>query len=298
MSSRPQPPAPAAGRVRRLTVRDLIAMKQRGERIAMVTAYDAPSAAIADEAGLDALLVGDSAAMTVLGHDSTLPITMDEMVMLTAAVVRGSRRPVVVADLPFGAFQVSDATARRNAVRLFKEAGADAVKLEGGCPILSRVRAIVDAGMPVIGHLGLTPQSVKSLGGYKPQARTAAAADALVASALALEAAGCSAIVLEATPPEVSGAVTAALQIPTVGIGAGDRCDGQVLVWHDLLGISAPPLPRFVKTYAALRTATGRALERYVRDVRTHRFPRRSHTYAMVEGERERFLGGIRGRRR
>lgn len=287
MSARPN--ATKTRAPRRLMTADLQAMKRAGTPITMVTAYDAPSASLADGAGVDALLVGDSAAMTVLGHDSTLPITMDEMVMLTGAVVRGSARALVVADLPFGAFQISNVAARRHAVRLFKEAGADAVKLEGAGPTVARIAAIADAGMPVIGHIGLTPQSAKRLGGYRAQGRTAAAAARLVDDAMQLEAAGCAAIVIEAVPPEVAAAMTARLTIPTIGIGAGRGCDGQVLVWHDLLGLTPPPLPRFVKTYASLHQTIQTALRRYVADVRRRRFPAAQHTYAMADGEATRF---------
>jgi 3-methyl-2-oxobutanoate hydroxymethyltransferase len=295
MSTHPQSAQKPASTAAKRTARDLRAMKQRHERIVMVTTYDAPSARLADAAGVDVVLIGDSAAMTVLGHDSTLPVTMDEMLMLTRAVVRGATRPLVVADMPFGSFQVSNSAARRNAVRFFKEGGVDAVKLEGAGPTLGRVRTIVDADMPVIGHLGLTPQSVKSLGGYKPQGRTALSARVLLDNARALEQAGCSALVLEAMPPEVAQEITRALAIPTIGIGAGVGCDGQVLVWHDLLGISVPPLPRFVKQYAALHDTIRAALEHYVADVRQGTFPGSEHTYAMIGSELDLFRSMLTG---
>jgi 3-methyl-2-oxobutanoate hydroxymethyltransferase len=264
-------------------------MKRRRERIVMVTAYDAPGGRLADAAGVDIVLVGDSAAMTVLGYDSTVPATMDEMVFLTRAVTRGARRPLVVADMPFGSFQVSDESALENAIRFVKEAGADAVKLEGGGPTVSRVRALVGAGIPVMGHVGLTPQSATMLGGFKAQGRTAARARAVLEEALELEQAGCFSIVLEAVPTPVARHVTQALEIPTIGIGAGPICDGQVLVYHDLLGLYEGRAPRFVKRYADVATQIRSALEAFAADVRTGAFPEEQHTYAMPEDELRRF---------
>ena len=269
----------------KLPLTELAEMKRRGDRIVMVTAYDAPGARFADGAGIDVVLVGDSAAMVVLGHDSTVPATMDEMLVLTRAVTRGARRPLVVADMPFGSFQVSDEDALRNAIRFVKEAGADAVKLEGAGPMLPRVRALVGAGIPVMGHIGLTPQSATMLGGFKAQGRTAEKARRLVEDALALEAAGCFALVLEAVPSPVAARITEALAIPTIGIGAGAGCDGQVLVYHDLLGLYEARAPRFVKRYAALAGEIRAALERYAEDVRAGRFPEDQHGYAMPEEE-------------
>jgi 3-methyl-2-oxobutanoate hydroxymethyltransferase len=251
----------------------------------MVTAYDAPGGRLADQAGADLVLVGDSAAMTVLGHDSTVPATMEEMLVLTRAVTRGARRPLVVADMPFGSFQVSDEEALRNAIRFVKEAGADAVKLEGAGPTLSRVRAIVGAGIPVMGHLGLTPQSATMLGGYKAQGRSAEKALALLSDARALEAAGCFSLVLEAVPAAVAARVSAELAIPTVGIGAGIDCDGQVLVWHDLLGLYEGRAARFVKRYADVADVIRSALRAFAEDVRERRFPEERHTYAMPDEE-------------
>ena len=268
-------------------------MKRRGDRIVMVTAYDAPSGRLADAAGVDLVLVGDSAAMTVLGHDSTVPATMDEMLILTRAVTRGARRPLVVADMPFGSFQVSDERALENAVRFVKEAGADAVKLEGAGPSLSRVHALVGAGIPVMGHVGLTPQSATMLGGFKAQGRTAEKARQLVTDSLALERAGCFAVVLEAVPAPVAAHVTAALGIPTIGIGAGPDCDGQVLVYHDLLGLYDGPAPRFVKRYADLAAETRRALEAYAGEVRAGTFPDERHGYAIPAEELELFRAGL-----
>ena len=269
----------------KLPLTELAELKHRGQKLAMVTAYDFPSGRIADEAGVELVLVGDSAGMVVLGNESTVPVTMDELLMLTRAVVRGAKRPLVIADMPFGSFQTSDERAVENAVRFVKEAGADAVKLEGAGPSLSRVQSIVGAGVPVMGHVGLTPQSATMLGGFKAQGRTAEKAEQLYEDALALEAAGCFAIVLEAVPAPVAARVTEALEVPTIGIGAGADCDGQVLVWHDLLGLYAGKAPRFVKRYADLASEAKRALEAYVDDVREVRFPEEQHTYAIPEEE-------------
>ena len=289
MTTRPRTPAPGTPAPGKLALPEVGEMKRRGDRISMVTAYDAPAALLADEAGVELVLVGDSAGMVVLGNESTVPITMDELLMLTRAVTRGAKRPIVISDLPFGSFQVSDAAAVENAVRFVKEAGADAVKLEGAGPTLSRVQAIVGAGVPVMGHVGLTPQSATMLGGFKAQGRTADKAERLYEDALALEAAGCFAIVLEAVPAPVAAAVTEALTVPTIGIGAGAGCDGQVLVWHDLLGLYEGKAPRFVKRYADLAGEARRALEAYVDDVREGRFPEEQHTYTIPDEELEAF---------
>jgi 3-methyl-2-oxobutanoate hydroxymethyltransferase len=289
-----KPPRYASWTHGKLPLPELAELKRRGEKIVMVTAYDAPSARIADAAGVELILVGDSAAMVMLGHDSTVPATMEEMLMLTRAAVRGAKRPIVIADMPFGTFQVSDEHALENAVRFVKEAGADAVKLEGAGPSLSRVRTIVDAGIPVMGHIGLTPQSATALGGFKAQGRTAAQARKLVVDAQALEAAGCFALVLEAVPAAVAAEVTRRLSIPTIGIGAGGDCDGQVLVWHDLLGLYEGRSPRFVKRYAEVGEEIKRALEQYAEEVRTGRFPEEQHTYAMPEEELREFTSQVR----
>jgi 3-methyl-2-oxobutanoate hydroxymethyltransferase len=273
----------------KLPLTEVAEMKRRGDRIVMVTAYDAPGARFADAAGIDMVLVGDSAAMVVLGHDSTVPATMDEMLVLTRAVTRGARRPLVVADMPFGSFQVSDEDALANAIRFVKEAGADAVKLEGAGHSLSRVRALVGAGIPVMGHIGLTPQSATMLGGFKAQGRTAEKARRLVEDAVALEEAGCFSLVLEAVPSPVATRITETLTIPTIGIGAGAGCDGQVLVYHDLLGLYEARAPRFVKRYAALADDIRAALEQYAEDVRSGRFPAEQHGYAMPDEELEAF---------
>ena len=285
MSIRAQQPAPATPAPGKLPITELPEMKTRRQPIVMVTAYDAPGGRLADEAGADLVLVGDSAAMTVLGHDSTVPATMEEMLILTRAVTRGARRPLVIADMPFGSFQVSDEDAVSNAIRFVKEAGADAVKLEGAGAMLTRVRSIVDAGIPVMGHLGLTPQSATMLGGFKAQGRTAEKALALATDARALEAAGCFSLVLEAVPAPVAAHVSRTLSIPTIGIGAGPDCDGQVLVWHDLLGLYAGRPARFVKRYAEIGDTIRSALSEYASDVRERRFPEAQHTYAMPEEE-------------
>jgi 3-methyl-2-oxobutanoate hydroxymethyltransferase len=293
VSTRPRIPAPATPAPGKLAITELVDLKARRQPIVMVTAYDAPSGRLADEAGADLVLVGDSAAMTVLGHDSTVPATMDEMVMLTRAVTRGARRPLVIADMPFGSFQVSDAAAVENAIRFVKEAGADAVKLEGAGPTLARVAAIVGAGIPVMGHVGLTPQSATMLGGFKAQGRTAEKAAQLVSDARALEAAGCFSIVLEAVPAPVAEEVTRRLAVPTIGIGAGVGTDGQVLVWHDLLGLYDGTSPRFVKRYADLATTVRDAVSAYATDVRERRFPEEVHTYAIPDEELAAFRAAI-----
>ena len=285
MTTRPRTPAPNSPAPGKLPLTELLEMKRRGEKIVMVTAYDFPSGALADAAGVDLVLVGDSAAMTVLGHDSTVPATMEEMLVLSRATTRGAHRPIVIADMPFGSFQVSDEQAVENGIRFVKEAGVEAVKLEGAGAMLTRARALVDAGIPVMGHIGLTPQSATMLGGFKAQGRSAEKARALLADARALEAAGCFALVLEAIPVAVAARITAELQIPTIGIGAGRGCDGQVLVWHDLLGLYEGRAPRFVKQYADLAAEIRRALEAYVAEVRTGAFPGEQHTYSIPAEE-------------
>ena len=275
------------------TLTQLAEKKTLDERIVMVTAYDYPTARLADEAGIDLVLVGDSAAMTVLGYDSTVPATMDEMVMLTRAAVRGAKRPLLVADMPFGSFQVSDEDALRNAIRFVKEAGADAVKLEGAGTSLSRVRTIVAAGVPVMGHVGLTPQSATMLGGLRAQGRTATAALQLLDDARALEAEGCFAVVLEAVPARVAARITEALSVPTIGIGSGPGCDGQVLVLHDLVGLYQGRSARFVKRYADVGGTIRDALERFALDVRGGAFPAEENTYSIPEEELALFEAGL-----
>jgi 3-methyl-2-oxobutanoate hydroxymethyltransferase len=299
MTTRPRKGSAGTPAPGKLPLPEVAEMKRRGDRIVMITAYDAPSARIADAAGVDLILVGDSAAMVVLGHDSTVPATMDEMLMLTRAVTRGAQRPLVIADLPFGSYHVSVEQALESAIRFVKEAQADAVKLEGAGPMLARVRALTDAGIPVMGHLGLTQQTMTMLGGFKAQGRTATKAVQLYKDALALQAAGCFSIVLEAVPSPVAARITDALDIPTIGIGAGPDCDGQVLVWHDLLGLYEGHAPRFVKQYADLAPTIGAAVEQYATEVREGTFPEEKHTYSMTDEELALFeesLADVRGR--
>jgi 3-methyl-2-oxobutanoate hydroxymethyltransferase len=265
-------------------------MKKRGDKIVMITAYDAPAARLADEAGVELILVGDTAAMVMLGHESTVPVTLDEMIFLTRAVTRAARRPLVVGDLPFGTYEVSDEQAVTSAIRMVKEGGADVVKLEGAGRMLSRVQAISDSNIGVIGHVGLTPQSATKLGGFKAQGRTANAATKLFEDALALQEAGAFAIVLEAVPAPVAEKITKALAVPTIGIGAGSATDGQVLVWHDMLGMYGGPTPRFVKRYADIAEEIGDAISRYAADVRSGAFPGPEHTYGISEDELAAFL--------
>jgi len=270
----------------KLPLPELAEMKRRGEKIVMVTAYDAPGARFAEDAGVDVILVGDTAAMVMLGHEgTTVPVTMDEMLFLTRTVARAAKGPIVVGDMPFGSYQVSDEEAVGNAIRFVKEARADVVKLEGAGASLSRIRAIVDAGIPVMGHIGLTPQSATMLGGFKTQGRTAEKARRLLEEARAVEAAGCFSIVLEAVPSPVAARITETVTVPTIGIGAGPSCDGQVLVYHDLLGLSEGHLPRFVKRYANLSREIRDALEAYAADVRSGAFPSDEYSYAMAEDE-------------
>jgi 3-methyl-2-oxobutanoate hydroxymethyltransferase len=289
MSTRPRDPAPATPAPGKLPLPELAEMKRRGDKIVMITAYDAPAARIADEAGVELVLVGDTAAMVMLGHSSTVPVTLDEMIFLTRAVTRAARHPLVVGDLPFGTYEVSDEQAVASSIRMIKEGGADVIKLEGAGRMVSRVRAIADSNIGVMGHVGLTPQSATKLGGFKAQGRTADAAKRLHEDALALQDAGAFAIVLEAVPAPVAARVTEALDVPTIGIGAGAGTDGQVLVWHDMLGMYAGRTPRFVKRYADIATEIGDAVAQYAHDVRTGAFPEDKHTYAISDEELARF---------
>ena len=289
MSNKPKPQRYASWTAGKLPLPELREMKRRGEKIVMVTAYDAPSGRLADAAGVDLILVGDSSGMVVHGRESTVAVSLDEIVFMTQWVTRGAKRPLVIADMPFGSYEVSDEQAVSNAVRLVKEGGADAVKLERGGTSISRAKAVASAGVPVMGHVGLTPQTATVLGGFKAQGRTAEQAHRLVDEALALEAAGCFSVVLEAVPALVAKAVTKALTVPTIGIGAGADCDGQVLVWHDMLGYYEGHAPRFVKRYADLGEVIVEALGRYAEEVRSGAFPEEQHTYAMPEEERAAF---------
>jgi 3-methyl-2-oxobutanoate hydroxymethyltransferase len=263
----------------RVTTATLVEMKARGEKMTMLTAYDYPTACLLDEAGIDMLLVGDSVGNVVLGYEDTLPVTMDEMIHHTRAVARGTRRAMVVGDMPFLSYQVSLPEAVLNAGRFLKEGGAQAVKLEGGSERVNVVRALVETGIPVIGHLGLTPQSVHQLGGFRVQGKDEAAARRLLDSALALEEAGAFAIVLEAIPAALAAQVTSRLQVPTIGIGAGPDCDGQVLVIHDMLGLSARRAPKFVKQYALLGDLVKEAARAYQSEVKDGSFPAPEHCY-------------------
>jgi 3-methyl-2-oxobutanoate hydroxymethyltransferase len=276
----------------KLPLPELAELKRRGEKIVMVTAYDAPSGRLADAAGVDLILVGDSSGMVVHGRESTVPVTMDEIVFMTQWVTRGARRPLVIADMPFGSYEASDELAIANAVRLVKDGGADAVKLERGGTSVARARAIVAAGIPAMGHVGLTPQTATVLGGFKAQGRTAAQARRLLDEARGLQDAGCFAIVIEAVPSAVAGSLTSALAVPTIGIGAGPDTDGQVLVWHDMLGYYEGHAPRFVKRYAELGTEIVEALGRYAEDVRSGAFPEEQHTYKMPAEELRAFERG------
>lgn len=276
---------------KKMTILALHEKKVRGEPITMVTAYDYPSALAADRAGLDTILVGDSLGMVVLGYDSTVPVTMDEMLHHCKAVRRGAEYAYLIGDMPFMSYQADRAEAVRNAGRFVKEAGMDAVKLEGGRPMADTVRAITDAGIMVVGHIGLTPQSSAQLGGYRVQGKTAADAQRLLEDALALQAAGAVMLVLEMMPDRVAQRISQALRIPTIGIGAGVGCDGQVLVLHDLLGIFDRFTPKFVKKYAELFPQMEAALAAYRDDVAARRFPDDEHSFVMDEAELGKWIG-------
>jgi len=263
----------------------LMEMTAKGEPIAMVTAYDFPSAKVAEEAGVDVVLVGDSAANVVLGHAGTEAVTMEEMLVLGKAVRRGLRTPLMVGDMPKGSYEASNEAAVENAMRLVKETGCQTVKLEAGGISVERARAIVRAGIPVMGHVGLTPQTATALGGYKAQGKTAQSAIKLSEEALALEAAGCFAIVFEAVPAAVTEAIVEKLEVPVIGIGAGPAADGQVLVFHDLLGITTGRMAKFVKQYADIHNQMVAGMNQYVAEVRTAHFPEPDHVYAIEPGE-------------
>ncbi len=270
---------PSAAVRRPVSIHDLAAAKARGERFVMVTAYDASSAALLDEVGVPVLLVGDSLGMVVLGYDSTVPVTLEEMLHHTRAVARGARDALVVGDLPFGSYQEGPTQALSAAVRMLKEGGASAVKLEGGGPMVATTERLVTAGIPVMGHVGLTPQSVHQFGGFKVQGRDPAAAERIVEDAIALAEAGAFAVVLEAVPAAIGATVTAAIDVPTIGIGAGPHTDAQVLVWHDLLGLTSGRLPRFVKAYADLRAEISGAIKTFQSEVADGEYPGPEHTY-------------------
>ncbi len=265
--------------MKRITVVDLKKKKEAKEPIVMITAYDYPSAQMVDEAGVDIILVGDSLGMVVLGYENTLPVTMEDMLSHTAAVVRGAQRALVVGDMPFMSYQISPEQALENAGRFIKEAGAHAVKLEGGEEVLDAIRKIVDAGIPVMGHIGLTPQSIHRIGGYRVQGKNEEQAVRLKRDAKLLEEAGCFSLVLEAVPAQLAKEITESLSIPTIGIGAGPYCDGQVLVYHDVLGIFQEFKPKFVKRYDNLRERVISAVKKYASEVRERTFPDEEHSY-------------------
>jgi 3-methyl-2-oxobutanoate hydroxymethyltransferase len=265
----------------RITIQQLQEWKQRGTRFAMLTAYDYPTAKLLDEAGVPLLLVGDSLGVVVLGHETTIPVTMEDILRCTQAVVRGTSRTLIVADLPFMSYHVSAEQAVANAGRLLKEGGAQAVKLEGGLAVAATVRRIVEAGIPVMGHIGLTPQAVHQLGGYKVQGRSPEAAARLLEEAAALQAAGAFALVLECVPAPLSALITRRLKIPTIGIGAGPGCDGQVQVLHDLLGLFTDFVPRHARRYAELGEAIKEAARGYVADVEAGTFPTDKESFSM-----------------
>jgi 3-methyl-2-oxobutanoate hydroxymethyltransferase len=266
---------------------DLVVKKRRGEKIAMLTVYDAAMARLFDAAGVDVLLVGDSVGMVALGYATTLPVTLDAMVHHTAAVSRGASRALIVADMPFLSYQVSTAEAVRNAGRLLQDGGAAAVKIEGGGPVLDVVRRLVDVGIPVMGHVGLLPQSVNQLGGYRKRGTDQPEAEAILEAAQALEQAGAFAVVLEAIPPALAARITSAIAIPTIGIGAGPECDGQVLVSYDMLGLSGDAVPPFVKIYARLGDAITAAARAYVAEVRAGAFPAGAVTASAPAGRQD-----------
>ena len=278
---------------KRVTLTKLAEMRALGEPIVMITAYDHPSALVVEEAGVDVVLVGDSAANNVLGYADTVPVTVEELLMLTRAVRRGLKTPLLVGDLPFGSYEASDAQAVETAHRFVKEAGCDAVKLEGGGASAERARAIVRAGVPVMGHVGLTPQTATMLGGYRAQGRTAARARQVLEDALALQEAGCFSIVFEAIPSDVTDAIMPYMEIPIIGIGAGPSTDGQVLVLHDLLTIHDDFQPKFAKRFAAVKDEMRRGVDAYADAVRTRTFPAPEHTYGIAPEELERFKGEL-----
>ena len=266
-------------KVRAVTTSQLKKMKEQGEKISMITSYDYSMAQIVDGAGIDIILVGDSAANVMAGHKTTLPITLDQMIYHASSVVRGVERAFVVCDMPFGTYQGDSITALHSAVRIMKESGSDGVKLEGGEEIIDSVKKIITAGIPVMGHLGLTPQSVHQLGGYGLQAKEEAAAEKLIADAKLLEEAGCFAVVLEKIPATLAKRVSEALTIPTIGIGAGAGTDGQVLVIHDMLGINKGFSPKFLRRYADLHTIMTEAVSHYIEDVKSCDFPNENEQY-------------------
>ena len=294
MSATPHTPIPQGlDRPLPMTLPRLAEKKRLGEPIVMITAYDYPSAQVAEEAGVDVVLVGDSGAMTVLGYPSTIPVSTDEMLMLASAVRRGLRTPLLVGDLPFGSYEASDEQAIATAQRFIKEAGCDAVKLERGGTSVQRARAIVASGIPVMGHVGLTPQTATALGGYRAQGRTADQALAVARDAIALEEAGCFSIVLEAIPAAVSAEIAERVEVPLIGIGAGPATDGQVLVYHDLLGIYDGHVARFAKRFADVRAHMVAGVAEYAAEVRDRQFPAPEHCYSIDDDQLARLRAGL-----
>jgi 3-methyl-2-oxobutanoate hydroxymethyltransferase len=281
--------APPAGDRTPVSLPRLAEMKAAGEPIVMVTAYDYPSATVAEAAGVDIVLVGDSAAMVVLGYPGTEPVSMEEMVVLGKAVRRGLKTPLMVGDMPMGSYEASNEIAVQNAQRLVKETGCQAVKLEAGGVVVERARAIARSGIPVMGHVGLTPQTANALGGYKAQGKSAKAAIKLLEDALALQSVGCFAIVFEAVPAAITEAIVARLEVPTIGIGAGPATSGQVLVFHDLLGITTGRMAKFVKRYADVHETMVAAVRRYGEEVRSRHFPEPDHVYSVEPAELDEF---------
>jgi 3-methyl-2-oxobutanoate hydroxymethyltransferase len=276
---------------KKVTPVDIQALKKQGKKISMLTAYDYPLALLEDRAGIDIILVGDSVAMTVLGYENTLPVTMDEMIHHTKAVVRGAKHPLIIGDMPFMSYNTSEREAIINAGRFMKEGGADAVKLEGGASVKEIVRSIVRAGIPVMGHIGLTPQTISMLGGFKVQGKDAQAAQKIIDDAVSLEDAGAFSVLLEAVPAPIAKMVTERLRVPTIGIGAGIHCDGQVLVVHDLLGLFDRFTPKFAKKYVNLSELILKALESYREEVLKGEFPTDQHSFHIDEKELSKIKG-------
>jgi 3-methyl-2-oxobutanoate hydroxymethyltransferase len=279
---------------KKVTILYLQAMKQKGEKISWLTSYDYPTAQFAEDAGVEMILVGDSLGMCVYGYEGTVPVTMDQCIVHTEAVRRAAPTAFVIGDMPFMSYQASNEDAVRNAGRFMKEAGVDAVKLEGGVRVVNRIRAILDAGIVVSGHIGLTPQSSGQLGGHKAQGRTVESAKLLVEDALAIERTGAQLLLLEAVPPEVSGFITQRLSIPVLSIGAGPECDGQLLIVSDMIGQFQAFTPKFVKKYANISEVVTNAMKEFVTDVKAGTFPANEHCYHMLDGEEEKFKELVR----
>jgi len=275
---------------KKLMIHDFYKMKSEGNKISWLTAYDYPTASFEEQAGVDMILIGDSLGMCVYGYTGTVPVTMDQCIIHCEAVRRGAPNTFIVGDMPFGSYQTSDEEAVKSATRFLKEAGVDAIKLEGGTRIAPRIQAIVDAGIVVIGHIGLTPQSSGQIGGHKAQGRTLEAAKLVIEDALAVEKAGAHMILVEAVPPEVTAYITNKLNIPVLSIGAGAECDGQLLIISDLIGQFTAFTPKFVKQYANVAEIITGAIKEYVADVKTGEFPEEKHCYPMISGEEEKLM--------